>query len=183
MKKLFSHRLSTLFFLVLLFAAPGIAALYFYNHPELILSATTNKGSFVDTQEKLPAFNQQKHWKLLLWAGSQCGTDCQTQLDKLARLRLALGRRLYEVDALLLLDYASVAVDKQFSENLKTVDIHLENLPAEEQSLRKFLGKPPSVFIVSPEGDFVLSYRQDAKSEDIYKDLKHLLMHSSEKRG
>jgi len=53
--------------------------------------------------------------------------------------------------------------------------VQIQPLGANAQRQKALMQDKPKIFIVSPARYFVLSYALDAPSEDIYKDLKHLL--------
>ena len=100
-------------------------------------------------------------------------------MDKLARIRLALGRRLYQVDALLLENDQAPVLSASFAQQLKDQDMRTRQLSHQEAQALKPWSSHPAIFIANPEGYLVLSYTANAEPKSIYQDLKHLL-HSKE---
>ena len=92
-----------LLLMLALFIAPGLSAYLFYNHLTWLGAAKTNKGELLNPPILLTKLGMDAKWRLILWSPTGCAQECIQQLDKLARIRLALGRRLYQVDSLLLL--------------------------------------------------------------------------------
>src|SRR3989338_8575881 len=97
MKKILSSKKVTLFLLFLIFLLPGVLAQYVYHHPEWIPSSTTNKGHLVREHIKIPLPGEEKKWRIAFWQERDCATQCPVVLDKLTRIRVALGRRYYQV--------------------------------------------------------------------------------------
>ncbi len=167
------HRQSMVFCLLgALFAAPGIVAYVFYLHPNWLGEGTTNKGRLLNPPVLLAHPNPRGMWQLALWSPKGCTKDCIAQLDKLARIRLALGRHLYEVDALLLMD---TSLPKSLVGALDGQDIHRLSLSPLERKQMTVLTNEAAFFIINPNNYLILAYATTAKSEDIFYDLKQLL--------
>lgn len=172
--------------LAVLFFAPGLAALYFYQNPQLLGGHSTNKGDFLHppllmaSLVKPPASTgitaNMPKWSVVLWRPEGCDASCMVQLDQLARVRLALGRRYYEVDEVLLMPATSTSVSSETKAKLQEQRIAVDSLsPADATTL---LAQSPQqrIFIANPQGFLVLSYAVTAESDDVYHDLKQLLM-------
>lgn len=177
MKQVFNQKKITLAMLILIFIMPGVLALFFYQHPERLTQFRMNKGHLINRPVKMPLSDAQRngHWKLAYWHEQDCQAACLKQLDRLARLRLALGRRLYEVDEWLIseLSKEQLSADSvRFMQQNEIIPVHVSAPPA---SLTALLKNQGPVFIISPSGDFVLSYSGLSRTEDIFEDLKHLL--------
>ena len=97
------HNYVVLLLLILLFALPGLTAYFFYFNPQWLGTTTTNKGAFLNPPLLVPSLGGHSKWRLVLWSPVTCETSCLEHMDQLARVRLALGRRLYDVEASLLL--------------------------------------------------------------------------------
>lgn len=163
----------TLLLLALLFITPGVAALLYFQHPQWLEAASTNKGRLLNP----PYFLEElalgkKKWHFIIWYPQSCDTACLQTVDKLARIRLALGRRLYEVEQWLLLkeNEDTEALKKE----LQQQDIRVLSLKENEQKYAEFDNKP-EIFIANPDGYLVLAYDEAANPKDIYQDIKHLL--------
>lgn len=175
--KMIRTRFSVIFFLVIIFIAPSLVAYLFYTHPQWLPEASTNRGSFVSPRFKLDVFPQKNHWRLLYWSPSMCDEHCIRRLNMLARVRLALGRHLYQVDACVLTESQTISVKQ--TKLLQKEGICVLKLSGKNQVLRAPLGSSPLFFIVNPENDLVLKYSDDMKAEDLFHDIKHLLTESS----
>lgn len=169
--------------LVLVFAAPGVAAYVFYTHPSWLGSAPTNKGNLLKRAVELGSIEKNEKWRLVLWTPSSCTTSCLQQLDKLARVRLALGRKLYLVEQMLLIDGKPSRINAQAKTNLKNNDVAIQVLSSIDKERLEQLSKTPQIFIMDPENYLILSYQVDVKPEDLYKDLKLLLGTYETKKG
>lgn len=168
-----------LLILIIIFSLPGAAAWLFYSHPEWLKAATTNKGTLLTPPELVSELGARSKWRLILWQNDNCQKDCLVQLDKLARIRLALGRRLYEVDEVLLMPSdKSIKVDAA-EKMLQEQDIRVLQLNGKQA--RPILAEETQFFIASPDNYLVLKYPLQAKSEAIYQDIKKLLNNPASK--
>ena len=120
----------TMLLLATVFLAPGLAAYIFYQHTDWLAAAKTNKGELLNPPIPLSVLNQEPKWKFVLWNPGVCETTCQEELDKLARVRLALGRRLYQVQIDFLVNTdASSQLSSALTERLREADINLIPIP------------------------------------------------------
>lgn len=187
------------FVLILLgfvFAAPGISAYFFYTHPHWLGDAFTNKGvllsppvllthldpskattvSAKEIRRSSPLrFNIKSKWQLVLWSPTACEKSCIEQLDKLARIRLALGRRLYEVVPLLLLGANAPPLPKDMVNVLQERDIQVVQLPVGASEHTSALKSRLEIFIANPDNYLVLAYLPTARPGDIFHDINQLL--------
>lgn len=162
-------------FLVFLFAAPGIFAYFFYKHTDLLASDTINKGLLLNPPVLVSEPSLTSKWSLVLWNPGDCKKTCTEQLDKLARIRLALGRRLYNVDINLFLGPNSAPLPSSLLALLNEQAIHVVQYSAENHTQLQSLPDDSKVYIMNPEHFLILSYALDAPSEDMFQDIKHLL--------
>jgi len=168
--------------LILLFMLPGVSALFLYNHPGYIHS-TTNRGALVQTSMKMIPLDEKQQWKLVYWNKQSCRQNCLKILDKLYRVRLALGRRYYKVSEWLLQDDNVTSPSGKQLKIMKKHNIHFTSLTQREVKLREVLKSKSAIFIISPQRDFVLTYPLNVSPDDIFKDLKHLLTVSEKHTG
>jgi hypothetical protein len=165
-----------------MFAAPGIAAYVFYQHPSWLGATRVNKGTLLSPPVVLKAFEGEKKWRIVFWAPSACDSVCKNQLETLAKVRLALGRKLYQVDQVLVLgDKASVLSTAEQSA-LKDMQFQVIQLSAAEANAHEVLLAEPKIFLADPNNYLILSYTSLVKPDDVYKDLK-LLLNTTEKNG
>lgn len=170
-----------LLLLATMFAAPGITAYLFYQHPEWLGTSKINKGTLLSPPIALNSFDKQSKWKIVFLSPGGCKKDCIQQLNMLARVRLALGRKLYQVDEWLVLDEQSSLVAEELKPLLKEQDINVITIPAAEMAKIKDLPAKATIFIVNPENFLILSYQAGGNPDDVYKDLKLLLSTSEHK--
>ena len=167
MKKSTQHRL-ILVALMVLFIAPGLCAYFAYQHAGWFRSNTINKGQLLDPPVLVSAMKAR--WHLVVWSPSSCGPICRKQLDTILRIRVALGRRLYDVDLLLLLgpDAPSMSTkDKSMYAQQGVQVVKADELMARHPT--------PAFFIANPDHYLVLTYPFTTKPDDIFHDMKHLL--------
>ena len=170
-----SSKSTVLALLVFIFILPGCLALMFYQHPQWLGSRTANHGQLISPFVKLDGLSSPKYWHLLLVTDKACDKQCLTTLDKLARVRLALGRLSREVDLRLMVSKADMLPNKAIRAQMKDMAMAAQVLlPIDQQRLteRNFIA---GLFIVDPRGYMVLSYPIDTKQKPIYQDLKHLI--------
>lgn len=168
MMKNFFARYYVIFILIILFFSPGILAIYFFQHPELLGKSFTNKGHLLRPPVALSSLEKNSKWHLIFWAEQSCDDLCMQQLEKLAKIRLALGRKLYQVDLDLVLAKNSSPLSERLLATIKELGFHITQTDT-------FLGNIAPVLIANTDAYLVLSFMEDANPADIYHDLKQLL--------
>lgn len=172
-----------LLLLVLMFAAPGIAAFMFYQHPSWMSTATINKGTLLNPPIVLNSLEGTEKWGIIFWNPDACDNACMKQLDILAKIRLALGRKLYQVDQWLLLGNESPSLSQKQQSLLKEIDFKVTRLSANEIDDERALFSKAKIFLVDPHNYLILSYSSQVNPSDVYKDLKLLLNTTENKNG
>lgn len=172
-----------LLLLALMFAAPGVIAYFFYNHPSWLGTSTVNKGTLLKPPSVLSALDDKSKWRIIFWTPDVCDKACLTQLDVLARVRLALGRKLYQVDQWLILGDKAPPLPKETAALLKEQDFHMAQLSPTETKKMTLLAEQSNIYLANPDKYLILSYQSQVNPEDIYKDLKLLLSTSEKKSG
>ncbi|PJD92890.1 MAG: hypothetical protein CK424_04800 [Legionella sp.] len=157
--------------LILVFAAPGIAAYFAYTHPNW-WTTTTNHGQLLQPPPVLHHESITKKWQLIYWGGDHCDVACRKRLDDLARVRLALGRRLYHVDMVLAVNAKTSDVSEVVQHQLQQVDGHILLL---DEVDAKVLGATPAIYIVNPAHFVILAYSATQPNDDIFQDLKKMV--------
>lgn len=173
-----STKYYVLLLLMAMFAAPGIAAYIFYQHPGWLSSAKINKGILLDPPIALHVLGGQAKWSIVYWAPNACDTHCLNQLDTLARVRLALGRKLYQVDQWLILGDKTPPLSPEAKSTLKELGFQVTQWSAGNGTL----SSEAKVFLADPNNYLILSYPLLVNPDDVYKDLK-LLINTTEKNG
>ncbi|WP_133128906.1 hypothetical protein [Legionella nagasakiensis] len=161
--------------LVLLFASPGLFAYFFYSHPQWLGATKTNKGELLNPPILISPHDIAAKWRVLLWSPDGCKKQCVQQLNKLARIRLALGRHLYEVESCLLMKPDVPPLSDRLTYVLRDQDIHVLKLTAGNHARLPALPPTPQIYLENPNGFLVLAYSPDTKPEDIFHDIKRLL--------
>lgn len=172
-----------LLLLIVMFAAPGVAAYIFYQHPAWLGSAKVNKGNFLNPPVELQVLKGHTKWGIVYWTPNECGVSCLKQLDTLARIRLALGRRLYQVDQWLILGDKVPSLSQEAKATLKALDFHVVQLSAAQVNTQGNLFADATVFLADPNNYLILSYTSSVNPDDVYKDLKLLLNTTENKNG
>ncbi len=163
-----------LLLLVFVFAAPGLSAYFLYFHPQWLSAPATNKGELLKPPIRLSDLNQHAKWQLILWNPGACEKPCIDQLDKLSRIHLALGRRLYDVDLCLLLPNATV-VPAELQTILDKQRVCVVHLSLEDTSRIQATYPLSELFIANPDSYLVLAYPEQAPPDDVFHDIKLLL--------
>ncbi|MCH9756417.1 MAG: hypothetical protein K0U37_04390 [Gammaproteobacteria bacterium] len=171
------RRKKILIALLLVFVAPGILAVLFYMNPSWLGGLPTNKGLLIRPPVELSYLDaaSEDKWHLTVWCPKGCDTSCLQSLDEMARVRLALGRRLYQVDLWLLEGEEGGRCDQHTVEALVKEDVKSRVLLAKEQATVPLLQDIPKVFLADPKKYLVLEYAMTGKAADVFQDLKRLL--------
>lgn len=103
-------------------------------------------------------------------------------LDQIARIRLALGRKLYQVVQFLVLG-SDVSLNKSTKALLKKEDFHWISLSDEHQQKLTNITSKAAIFLASPDNYLILSYNVDVNPDDVYRDLKLLINSAEQKNG
>lgn len=164
----------SLMFLVIVFTMPGIAAYIAYKHPKLLGENSTNHGQFVNPPVLIKQLSKSQKWHLVYYSKQDCAADCMGYLDKLARIRLALGRHLYDVDGYLFLSSSSKDLTIKQEKILKDINIRSLKISSDNQKDSRFFVND-AYFIINPDGYVILAFGRENTSEDIFQDLKKLV--------
>lgn len=172
-----------LLLLALLFAAPGITAYIFFQHPSWLGSTTVNRGTLLKPAQLLTALGVHNNkWHILFWSPKDCDNACLKQLDTLARVRLALGRKLYYVDQWFVLGEKASNLTAGEKTLLHDLDFQFIQLAALKDNSHDNLPAEPAVFLVNPDNYLILKYPSDVNPDDVFKDLK-LLVNAAENKS
>ncbi len=158
-----------------MFLAPGVTAWFFYKYSNSFHWSTGNKGVLIKPPLRLETFDKQAKWRILFWVQGFCGESCLKQIDILARIRLALGRHLYDVDQYLILNNQTPSLNEELKTFLKQRHFYVKTLSQKEIKKLAALPSDLRVFVVNPESYLILGYKNQGNPDDVYKDLKQLL--------
>ena len=162
------------FFLGLLFIAPGLSAYVVYMHPQWLNQTTTNKGHLLKPPRPLSALGDEKTWRIMLWSPNGCDPDCMAQVEQLERVRLALGRRFYDVQFWVVQRADAPRVPSKMRKALRHHAIHSRTLSTKEIE-QVALPSSPAIFLVNPMHYLILQYSITSEPNDIFHDIKLLL--------
>lgn len=161
--------------LVVLFIIPGIVAYFAYKDPSAFGLKSTNHGEFIKPPVLMSELKNNKKWRLVYFSRNDCTEECMGYLDKMARIRLALGRRLYNVDSYLFMPQNSKDLTEEQEKIVQDVNISVLKFAADGREYQRAFNKEHAFFIISPENYLILSFAADTPSEDIFADLKKLV--------
>lgn len=183
--------LAPLWAMVAVFAAPVIAAWFFYLNPEYLPSARSNKGELIDPVVALPAdlalstpdgadFPRDLlagKWTLVYLAGGKCDEACRNRLIAMRQIRLALGESQRSVERLLVVtDSAAtdLARDLDADAEFEGMKVALGGVRLPEL-LREGAAALDRLYILDPMGNLMVRYAEDAPARDTLEDMEHLL--------
>lgn len=161
--------------LALIFMAPGPLAYIFYKHPEWLTAMGTNRGELLNPPILFKPLGDGPKWGLIVWSPLACEDKCAQEIDKLARIRLALGRHLYEVDEWLVLGEHAPELTNNIQRLLKERRVRVLHLNAAQAQTAAQLPDLAHVYIANPDDYLVLAYQGNVKPQDVYHDMKQLL--------
>lgn len=157
----------TISLLIILFTAPGILAYIVYQHPHWI-SGRTNHGQLLQPPTLLHSTYQGNKWQLLYWSPHSCDEACLHRMNDLAKLRLALGRRLYHVDLVL----ATAPLQQNLQPELQAF---LQKIDGQKVETQESLSKEPAIYLVNPQHYVILAYSRMQPSKEIFQDLQKMV--------
>lgn len=181
--------------MVAIFAAPVIAAWFFYLNPQFLPAGRTNKGELIDPVVHLstsialwtPAGDLLERslldgkWTLVYLAGGECGDACLDRLVAIRQIRLALGESALSVERLLVMtDPAAGDTATEMGARLDGMQVALTDEAGGRQLLETLAQEKPQtaldrVYILDPMGNLMMRYSQDAPAKDTLEDMERLL--------
>ena len=181
MRALLNKKQGIFLCLAFLFLSPGLLAVLFYKQPQLLQVGSTERGSFIKPALPVPAWAEEKPlWYVAVWAPQHCDELCKQSLQKVLQVRLALGRRLFEVRELLIIDKEKQSFEASLQHWLQ--EYRVETLALSEQAALPFLKQKPAspkIYILAPRPQgghqMILTYPWDVESKDLFADIQHLL--------
>ena len=158
--------------LLLIFILPGLSAYWLYQHPNWLSGATSNKGHLLAPPVFLKTLPKTSKWGLLVWNPGPCEKTCQEYLTTIKQIRLALGRRFYEVNLWL---GTQTKTNFLFPKTMRL--LQMQGITPWVVNTRELsvLGNKPQLFIVDPKNYLVLSYSATVNPAHIYSDLQRIM--------
>jgi hypothetical protein len=179
MKQLMKRK-KILLALLLVFLAPGALAILFYMNPSWLGGLPTNKGQLIRPAIQLDGLVNPKTadmWHLVVWCPAGCDTACLNTVDDMARVRLALGRRLYQVDVWMFQPETGAMCAKNIVGALTEAAVKTQVLSASEQEAVSILKTQTAskIFLADPSQYVVLEYAAKGEKQGVFQDLKRLM--------
>jgi hypothetical protein len=172
------------------FAAPILAAWFFYLNPQYLPGARSNKGELL---QPMLALNVESglltangadfdldalagKWTLVSLQRAPCADECRRRLVDLRQIRLALGESRYSVERLLILtDPTDTARLMEDFDGLQIATLSgagkawlVEKLGEGDAALNR-------LYILDPLGNLMMRYPSEAPAKDPLKDMERLL--------
>ena len=176
-----------------IFAAPVVAAWFFYLNPEYLPEGRTNKGELIHPVLPLPPelglFAPEGSdldrsaldgkWTLVFLTGDECSEHCIDRLIAIRQIRLALGESALNVERLLIMsDPAANDLAAQLGADFDGMRVALTDA-AGGVRLLDLLGEGAAaldrIYILDPMGNLMMRYAPDAPADDTLKDMERLL--------
>ena len=182
-----------LLIMVGIFAAPVLAAWFFYLNPQYLPSGRGNLGTLISPVVAVPAdlrlttpagvaldrSELEGKWTLVYLGGGDCPDACRERLHDLRQIRLALGDGSLSVERLLILtDPGASATGAALAQEFRGMAVAVTD-EAGAAWLIGALGQGPQaldrVYILDPMGNVMMRYASDAPAKDILKDMGRLI--------
>ncbi len=179
--------------MIAVFAAPVVAAWFYFFFPEYLPEAHSNRGEIISPAIALPdglelttpagepfdLASLEGAWTLAYLADGTCAEDCVQRLVELRQIRLGLGDNRNLVERLLLVADPAGPLDQGLMgrafEGMRVAGTDRDGLA----SLLAALGSGPEglgrVYILDPQGRLMMRYAADAPPKDTLKDMERLL--------
>ncbi|MEI6414346.1 MAG: hypothetical protein WCP34_08815 [Pseudomonadota bacterium] len=184
--------LTPLWIMLAIFAAPVIAAWFFYFNPEYLPEGRANRGELIPSTLLLAPDETfltpggtpfdgaplKDKWTLVWLEAGPCGETCRRHLVDLRQIRLALGEGQMNVERLLLLtDPASGGNSADLARDFPGLLIALTETFQGERLLRRLggLSAQGRLYILDPMGQLMMRYAPDVLAKDPLKDMGRLV--------
>lgn len=151
--------------LAVIFLSPVVAAIALYWSGWFTTWSHTNHGTFAKGQV-VPQLSMplSSHWRLVYAPQRPCVDGCLREMDRLARMRLALGRRLYGLELWLALPARS---------GLSSVEqAALDDIGVQVMQQHGALSEP--IWVLNERGEAILFYHSLDQVRDLFADLQPL---------
>ncbi len=189
------RRIAPLLIMITIFAAPYFFASTIYESGNFFsFGKASNKGALISPVRKIETIEMVRldgslmnsdellgKWTLVTVGSSECGMVCLDNLYKLRQVRLAVGKERSRVNRLYLLMGDDESRQK-FTKNLDGfAGMEVVEGDASVASALKLDPTPwnggieGGIYLIDPLGNYMMAFKPEMKTEDILKDLQHLL--------
>jgi hypothetical protein len=184
--------------LALMFFAPlGLAFYLYYGHGTWHPGGHVNAGDLIQPARPLPSLSLplwgsgttdpnflKRKWTFLYVAAGPCAEACRTRLYDMRQVRLALDRDMDRVQRVFVADPDCCDAQWLHKQHPDLITIRagaavtplLALLPGRDSAT---FAAAPSVYLIDPLGNLMMSYAADAKAKGMLEDMKRLLRLSS----
>lgn len=184
---------TTLWIMVAIFAAPSLAALFFFYNPQYRPVGKTNKGEILEPAVPLspelrlttPAGVEldrsglEGKWTLVYLAGRACDEHCIDRLIAIRQIRSALGEGQLSVERLLIItDPAATELAAELGTKFEGMLVAIGDAAEGAQLLELLGGRTAAldrIYVLDPLGNLGMRYAADAPADDTLKDMERLL--------
>ena len=161
--------------LMIVFFLPIMAAIYLYVHPKYWRSlSTTNYGQWAPQLTWHSQDKKARSWQWVYWHEKTCSTDCLAQLDQLGRISLAMGRKVYDLDIILLQAKGS-SVSEALKQQLNTWNMTQQSISAEQVAIWNQHFSQNPIVLFDPKHQALLMYPLNPEPQKAYHDLQVLI--------
>jgi len=175
MNKFKMKKIGMIWLLVVVFTLPMFVAYKLAQDSHWLGSGnTTNYGQWVKNNISWNInIPNKRPWQLIYWTSQSCKEDCVQTLNQLAKIRLAMGRKLYQLNIWLMVPSQIQLTDEE-TKNLRTQDIQLAYAnPDTQKQWDVFKDKP--IVLFTPENRALLMYKKHFDAKKMYHDLQLLI--------
>lgn len=185
----------TLLLLATLFFAPILgAAVLYYLLPGLRPEGQTNYGTLIDPARPVPAVSLvdadgtpqptllQGKWSLVQLGATECDAACAERFLQIRQVRLALGKNLSRLQRVYVAPEAAALAAMRTTHAAEHPDARfVADTGAPGTRLRDFFDArdPDALYLVDPNGNWLMAYTGTIESKRLLKDLKTLMRLSS----
>lgn len=175
MNKFKMKKKGIIWLLVLVFSLPMFVAYKLAQHPEWLGSInTTNYGQWVKNNVMWKAAVPNKRpWQLVYWVKDSCNKECLDSINQLAKIRLAMGRKLYQMNIWLMVPN-HVQLSAKEIKNFQNQDILIAYADQKTQKQWSSFRDNPIV-LFTPENKALLKYEANFNAKKMYHDLQLLI--------
>jgi hypothetical protein len=161
--------------LVVIFSIPFFAAFFLFTHPALWRHlSSTNYGNWAPKTNWQLNQAKARAWQIVLWNDGSCEQSCMQTLDQLGRVRLAMGRKVYEVDIVLVVP-EGIEISSELERQLKEWNFYYQYLPLKDKPIWNKNFKQYPIVLFGPEHESVLEYPLNFDSKKMYHDFQVLV--------
>lgn len=184
----------TLVLLGALFFAPFIGAWVVYNYfPDLRPSGTTNHGQLIAPARPVPALTLvagdgqpvapfKEKWSLVVLGGDHCDAACSERLVMVRQVRLALGKNLNRLQRIYIApsEAARIEAEDSLAKDHPGLSVLADHGEPGARAADFFTPPEPlTLYLVDPNGNWLMVYAGAVEPKDLLDDLKKLMRLSS----